>query len=441
MDGKSEWERRCRKKGGEMKFFILLFFVVSSYVEAEPSLSDPLPSIAANIVSAPNRFDFQSLPIAQVVSMYYRESTKKQFVLCDDLLKDDRYVSVRAAGKGLDSAVVKVILATNGYEEHEIEGVLSVCKKHEIAASVTPVLHTFVYRAKNRDVAYLVDLLQTVVKGSFGNKRPPAVSYAVGGDIADKSVTTPFSSKSVSDTGDEQLIFTGTEEQTEKLKSLLEKIDVPAPAVVVKGVLYEVNTGNSNVSALQVFLNLLGGRIGVKAGSAVGENALTLNVGGLDALASMVSNDSRFKILTSPYVLAKSNRKVRLQVGQDVPVAGQIVIGSNGQTTQSTEYRSAGVILDVLAQVREEVTDLEVTQTVSNFVTTTAGKSTSPTLNKREISTALSIRDGETIVLGGLRDLHDESSQSGMWGFNFASSKALAESELLLVLEVKKVQQ
>lgn len=422
-----------------MKLMILLFIFISSCAKAEPSLWDPLPSI--NTASALNRFDFQSLPIAQVVSMYYRESTKKQFVLCDDLLKDDRYVSVRAAGKALDAAVIKVILATNGYEEREIEGVLSVCKKHEVVASLPPISQTFVYRAKNRDVAYLVDLLQAVVKGSFGNKRAPSVSFAVGGDNADKSTTTSFASKAVSDTGDEQLIFTGTEEQTEKLKALLEKIDVPAPAVIVKGVLYEVNTGDSNVSALQVFLNLLRGRIGLKVGSATGENALTLKVGGLDALASMISNDSRFKILTSPYVLAKSNRKVRLQVGQDVPVAGQIIIGSNGQTTQGTEYRSAGVILDVLAQVREEATDLELTQTVSNFVTTTAGKSTSPTLNKREISTALSIRDGETIVIGGLRDLHNESSRSGMWGVNFASSRASSDSELLLVLEVKKVQQ
>lgn len=422
-----------------MKFMILLFIFISSCAKAEPSLWDPLPS--TNTVSALNRFDFQSLPIAQVVSMYYRESTKKQFVLCDDLLKDDRYVSVRAAGKALDAAVIKVILATNGYEEREIEGVLSVCKKHEVVSSLTPISKTFVYRAKNRDVAYLVDLLQAVVKGSFGNKRVPTVSFAVGGDNADKATTASFSSKAVSDTGDEQLIFTGAEDQIEKLKALLEKVDVPAPAVIVKGVLYEVNTGDSNVSALQVFLNLLGGRIGLKAGSAIGENALTLKVAGVDALASMISNDSRFKILTSPYVLAKSNRKVRLQVGQDVPVAGQIIIGSNGQTTQGTEYRSAGVILDVLAQVREDATDLELTQTVSNFVTTTAGKSSSPTLNKREISTALSIKDGETIVIGGLRDLHNESSRSGMWGINFASSIASSDSELLLVLEVKKVQQ
>jgi len=428
-----------------MRIFILALFAFCSSTQAAPFLWDPLPGASASSslqgVPAINRFDFQSLPIAQVVSIYYRESTKKQFVLCDDLLKDERYVSVRAAGKGLDAAVIKVILATNGYEEREIDGVLAVCKKHETAAATTPLAHTFVYRAKNRDVGYLVDLLQSVVKGNFGNKRVPAASFAVGGENADKAGATSFATRAISDTGDEQLIFTGTEEQTAKLKLLLEQIDVPAPAVVVKGMLYEVNTGNSNVSALQVFLNLLGGRIGVKAGSSIGDNALTLNVGGLDFLASLVSSDSRFKILTSPYVLAKSNRKVRLQVGQDVPVAGQILLNSNGQTTQSTEYRSAGVILDVLAQVREDTTDLEVTQTVSNFVTTTAGKSTSPTLNKREISTALSVKDGQVIVLGGLRDMHDESSRSGVWGFNFSSSKLVSDSELLLVLEVKKVPQ
>ena len=68
------------------------------------------------------------------------------------------------------------------------------------------------------------------------------------------------------------------------------------------------------------------------------------------------------------------------------------------------DYRSSGVILDLRPVVRDQGIDLTVFQQISSFAATTTGVNTSPTLQKREITTTVGVRDGEMVVLGGLSD-------------------------------------
>ncbi|MNV92117.1 Bacterial type II and III secretion system protein [compost metagenome] len=70
---------------------------------------------------------------------------------------------------------------------------------------------------------------------------------------------------------------------------------------------------------------------------------------------------------------------------------------------------------------------------------TTTGNSENPTLNKREIQTALSVADGEMVVLGGLTDNKEEKAKSGLFGWNFSSSDSDSKSELMLLLQVERI--
>ena len=46
--------------------------------------------------------------------------------------------------------------------------------------------------------------------------------------------------------------------------------------------------------------------------------------------------------------------------------------------------------------------DLKIQQQLSNFVTTETGVNNSPTLIKRDVTTEVSLADGDIILLGGL---------------------------------------
>ncbi|WP_447918756.1 type II secretion system protein GspD [Achromobacter aegrifaciens] len=224
------------------------------------------------------------------------------------------------------------------------------------------------------------------------------------------------------------------------LKEIMVALDVPSWSVIVRAVLYEVSDSAMEASALKVIADLVNGKVGVSIGGAgLSGNSLSISSTSLDFVASMISEDSRFKILTRPFLRVQNGKSARFQVGQDVPVVGEILFNPNGQSAQSFKYVSSGVIFEVAAHIREGAIGLDIVQTVSNFVKTTVGNSENPTANKREISTSLTLGDGEIVILGGLSDEQRERSAQGLFGWNFAKSEGTRNSQLVLVLQAQRV--
>lgn len=425
-------------------FFAL--YLQLSYAVSQLPVAD-LPAVPASVLGVrpgadagsslgqPNSFDMQGMPLSQVISLYFKEVSRQPYVLCDAVLKDNRFVSIRAGGRSLDAAIFRAVLDSHGYQVKDVAGVSTVCtkpveEKPEINATKGK---PFVYRPVHQDVGYLVDILSPLVEGHFANKRSGGGSLRVGGD-EDGALSTAMKSAQ----GDEFLVFSGAPASIDRLKVLLESLDVPSPSVVVRAVLYEVSRSKKDASALKMLSDAFSGRVGISLGTSTFANTLSIVTPSFEFVASAISEDGRFKVLTSPFARVRNNQRVRLQVGADVPVAGQILINPNGQTTQSTEYRSSGVILDVTARVRGGTIDVDLVQTVSNFVQTTTGNS-NPTLNKREIQSSMSVVHGELVVLGGLADFKQEKAKSGLFGWNFSNAESDLQSELVLLLQVERL--
>jgi len=110
----------------------------------------------------------------------------------------------------------------------------------------------------------------------------------------------------------------------------------------------------------------------------------------------------------------KSGASARFAVGSDVPVLGAVQMDRNGNPRQSVEYRSSGVILELTPHVRGAVVDLSILQQLSSFARTETGVNGSPTLLKREVSTSVTAKDDELIILGGLRENRQNAETSGL---------------------------
>ncbi|EGY28279.1 Type II secretory pathway, component PulD, partial [Candidatus Regiella insecticola 5.15] len=121
----------------------------------------------------------------------------------------------------------------------------------------------------------------------------------------------------------------------------------------------------------------------------------------MDALYELFRTDSRFHVVSSPRLRVKNGAQASFSVGADVPVLGKISYVDN-RPVQSVEYRSSGVILQVRPAIRAEVIDLAIDQQLSDFVKTATGVNNSPTLTKRQVTTQVSVADGDIILLGGL---------------------------------------
>jgi len=298
-------------------------------------------------------------------------------------------------------------------------------------------------------VTYLVELLRGLFpKGEFTSTRsvhgaPQAITAdAVTGQS--KMPAPAGSAASLLDTDPDALVFNGTQTDIKKLSELLAQLDTRQGEVMVRGQVFEVASNGAEGSAFSLALHLLGGTVsaGVSTPSTL-DGFVRIKNASIDAVFAALSSDSRFKTISAPSLRVRSGAAGRFAVGQDVPVLGAISYPGNGSApVQSVEYRSSGVIFDLKPIVRESVVDLTVGQQLSNFIVTQTGVNNSPTLTKREVSTSLSVADGDVVIIGGLAENRESS---GRIGFSFlpdwmrSNTGQNSKTEILLVLQVSRL--
>lgn len=388
------------------------------------------------------RFDFRGINVAQAVQLIYGEALHDAFVIDPEVLTDPRSVSFRYSALDGDlRSFVRAFFDSLGLEVTRRSGVDFVAKKREAKEALAPELEVFVYRPKNRSGSYLVDLVSPLLKGEFTARR---TVRAAAGDKSPAAASPVGSAASMIDRDSDTLVFRGPAAEVKLLAGLLPQVDVPVGGVVVRGVLYEVQTGGSDGSAVSLALHLLGGKLNLSFGSQVaGGNFVSLSNNSIDAVLSALSTDSRFVVKSTPTIRVQSGENGRFSAGAEVPVLSTVsYTGSSGVPVRSVEYRDTGVVFDLTPTVRADSIDLKVLQQVSTVTATQTGVNDSPTFNKREVKTSLSLKDGELVVIGGLAENKDSSAHSGLPfvpSFLHTRSSDNSRTEILLLLQVTKI--
>lgn len=125
------------------------------------------------------------------------------------------------------------------------------------------------------------------------------------------------------------------------------------------------------------------------------------------ALNAFASNNN-VSILQTPKILVRSGQSATVAVGQQIPllvsqtVTNEQVDGDTG-TRQSVEYRDTGISLTVVPTVFSDGRiDLDIQQEVSGASVDQSKVNLTPIVSSRSITTSLSLRDGGSVLLGGL---------------------------------------
>ncbi|MEE2565732.1 type II secretion system secretin GspD [Hyphobacterium marinum] len=143
-----------------------------------------------------------------------------------------------------------------------------------------------------------------------------------------------------------------------------------------------------------------------------GENARLA----IDAL----SNVTDLTVVSSPSVMVLDNQTAEFQVGDEVPIVTRTsnsVVNPDSPVVNNIEFRDTGVILTVTPRVSSTgLVTLEIDQEVSNVSTTASTGDLTPTISTRRISSTVSVRSGQTIILGGLIDESRHLGRRGIPG-------------------------
>lgn len=430
------------------RLLTLLLFAAGVAQAAEFPVLPPLPpaNVSGSVLpmKAPVSFSFQFAQVAQVLQVIYGEALKTPFVLAPDVLTDQRVVSFRYdASKGDLRPFLRQFLDSLGMQMQTRDGVDFVSMKPKPEDQrADEDRDVMVYRPKFRSVSYLNTMLRPLFpRGLTQNRAVSAPDSLKVGSAANPPVG---SAAALVDQNTDVLLFAGTEKEAAMLRKLLPQLDVPGGEVAVRAVAYEVATTKDQGSAFQLALNLLGGKLSMSLGPAgVLTNAVRFTNNTIDAVFSALAEDSRFHVINSPNLRIASGEAGRLVVGQKVPVLGAVSYPQGaGQAVQSVDYQSSGVIFEVTPIVKQDSIALKVMQQISDFVKTTTGVNNSPTLNTREVSTSVTLSDGEMVMMGGLKMSKDTRTRSGLAflpRFLDTTMDSDSDSEILLVLQVQKI--
>jgi general secretion pathway protein D len=284
----------------------------------------------------------------------------------------------------------------------------------------------FYYPVKNTKAAEIAGILA----GSGASAASAVV--APGAAVPAAAVSTAAPRGLIVDEPRNALIYQGDPAQWERLLPLIRQMDREARQVMIEVTIAEVSLDDNEEFGVSWFakgdLGRFNGRLNSGmlplVGAVAGGPGLTylLDVAGQNrALLSAVASDSRVSILSTPRLLVKSGEEASIDVGTEVPIitarqtSPQQIEGSTG-LLQSIQYRKTGIILNVKPTVySEDRVDLLLSQEVSEVMSLQPGNTTgSPSIFNRSVQTSLTLRDGGSIVLGGLMSQNTSKSDAGI---------------------------
>ncbi|HFW5350247.1 TPA: type II secretion system protein GspD [Salmonella enterica subsp. diarizonae serovar 53:z10:z35] len=409
-------------------FFVML--VISGYSDAADkpvTKKEDVPGVVLQMDNA---------PLPQVISLVWQNIFYRPFQLSPELAGDSRLVSFYMNEKLNPRAFfISYLKRMNIGVSTSRDGVdyIYVIKPQEKKIP----LSVFTYRPKYRSVSYLSSVLQGALTGGSFSNHIQTVDFVAQSKGDSSGAGNSYGSSVDSDV----LVYMGTSADIARIKNILPKVDLPEEQVSVSGFILEVQDNKRNASGLQIIADLFKSRLGISVGTRLdGGNSFTVNIGGLSAFYNLIKEDSRFQVLSNLSLTVLSGRDSHFNVGEDVPVLGAVTYNDN-QAVQSVEYRSSGAIFTVRPYIYQDVITLDIEQQLSNFVNTTTGVNSSPTLIKREIATNVVARDGDVIILGGLASSKVSKVKSGFSffpGFT-GSSDGTEKTDIIVVLQVKKV--
>jgi general secretion pathway protein D len=251
-------------------------------------------------------------------------------------------------------------------------------------------------------------------------------AYGGAGAFAPRIIPNPF---------DNTLLIQSTPEQWEQIKELLDQLDISPRQVLIDAKIYEVTLTGTFTAGVQAFLQqknaanptgipsrqVLGANSGagmlLSAGTLVGQSRQLL------ALLQLEESKTRAKVLSAPSVIATDSIPASITVGDSVPTLSSqavnpgVTTGGNSLFTQTISNTSTGVGLNILARVNSSGI---VTMVINQNVTAPEPNPTpgitiqSPSFSQRNVSTQVTVQDGDTIAIGGIINENTTDTSSGI---------------------------
>lgn len=199
------------------------------------------------------------------------------------------------------------------------------------------------------------------------------------------------------------------------LHELVEQLDQAGMQVMIHTVIAEVQDDNSSTLGMRIASDpsifqdprlkdgAIAGGANVRTTSGSADNTIFTGNLNVNVLLQTLMRKFDLKILFEPKLYTADNQEAEFFDGQDVPIQTQAQTSSEGTSvTQSFTYTAVGTYLRIRPHItNERDVDLTINLELSNIVTgeTSLGNFL---FDRRETTTHVIMRDGQTVMLSGI---------------------------------------
>ena len=214
------------------------------------------------------------------------------------------------------------------------------------------------------------------------------------------------------------IVVQSTAQEWEVIRKTLEQLDFPPRQVLIDAQIYEVSLTGALTNGVSAFLRDRGGdssngrklnggfdsvgRVSLSIGALIG------NTRELAAFLVASQDNGRTRIISAPSLIATNNIPASITVGQAIPVLASRGVAAGVQSDGSSVFANTinsvqtGITLSITASINASgIVTLFIDQEVSNPLAPT-GAIQSPTIDRRNISTQITVEDGATVAIGGI---------------------------------------
>lgn len=326
-----------------------------------------------------------------------------------------------------DSRTNTIVMVASEVDTERVKKLINLLDK-EIPRSKEKIHVIYLEHANAEELVTVLQALPTKeTQTKKGKKEAPVVSEKVM-ITADKATNS--------------LIILAEKDDFVALQEIIKKLDIPRAMVYIESLIMEVNAerdfelgtewiagGEVNISGEQGAVT--GGYSGSNdygdissAVEAAGTGSLALLPGGfslgafgetisigdltfpsLGAIVKAYKKDKDVHILSTPQILTTDNQEAKIIIGKNVPFQTKSAADSGTETYSSYEYKDVGITLQITPQINKDRfvrLYIYMEKTALDELATTS--SDRPTTLKRTVETTTIVKDGNTVVIGGLID-------------------------------------
>jgi general secretion pathway protein D len=188
-------------------------------------------------------------------------------------------------------------------------------------------------------------------------------------------------------------------------------VDATNTAAAIGGFIAPIG-GNSIIDLFNDSQNVSNLTSNPPTGTTIGIGKLTASGVNFAAILRALQSDTRTNIIATPQVVTRDNQEAKMEVAQEVPfLTGQYsTTNGTGSAFQTIQREEVGTILTVTPTINEGDAVLLKLQIESSSLAGATTGAVDLVTNKNVITTSVLIKDGNTLVLGGL--IQDNVSNS-----------------------------